>query len=115
MMSCLALCVLLLLRPRVAPTSTLFPYTTLFRSLRLPARRVRRRRAGPHLPPRVRRRARGTGGGRRGGAVPRRHVGDGLDRKSTRLNSSHPSISDAVLCLKKKRGSCTHRRARAVA
>src|SRR2546426_12135361 len=72
---------------RRPPRSTLFPYTTLFRSLawlllRLPARRVRRRRAGPHLPPRVRRRARGTGGGRRGGAVPRRPVGGGLGRRN---------------------------------
>src|SRR5690348_18006069 len=37
-------------------------------------------------------------------AVPRHHVRrDGADRKSTRLNSSHPSISYAVFCLKKKR------------
>src|SRR6266487_4966178 len=62
---------------RRPPTSTLFPYTTLFRSR---ARCHRSRRLG--------------GFGRR----QRR----ARDRKSTRLNSSHPSISYAVFCLKKK-------------
>src|SRR5438876_8317729 len=63
---------------RRPPRSTLFPYTTLFRSHH------------------------------RGSAVPRgapgtsRHPSTGRDRKSTRLNSSHPSISYAVFCLKKK-------------
>src|SRR5207249_11527281 len=76
---------------RRPPIFTLFPYTTLFRS----------RRGDPHDPHRrpaprletetARRRARGLGRGR------------GLrDRKSTRLNSSHVSISYAVFCLKKK-------------
>src|SRR5258708_21701765 len=64
---------------RRPPRSTLFPYTTLFRSLRhLPA-----------LPPR----RRGAGSAR---------VQDAADRKSTRLNSSHQIISYAVFCLKKK-------------
>src|SRR5207249_5925296 len=73
--------------PRI---STLFPYTTLFRSHRHPAR------AGDDG------RERGT---RRRASVPAR-PGQGvhghLDRKSTRLNSSHVSISYAVFCLKKK-------------
>src|SRR5438876_4553598 len=37
------------------------------------------------------------------------HVDHGKDRKSTRLNSSHPSISYAVFCLKKKKKNDTHR------
>src|SRR5438876_8091576 len=75
---------------RRPPRSTLFPYTTLFRSRR------------PHLRDRS-----GADGGIRGArhgrdlrAVPERSDGD---RKSTRLNSSHPSISYAVFCLKKKK------------
>src|SRR5947209_9869197 len=80
------------------PRSTLFPYTTLFRSrdhppgggLRRPVPHLRRprrpRRPGAHL----HRRAPGRRG-RRG------------DRKSTRLNSSHANISYAVFCLKKKK------------
>src|SRR6266542_5240146 len=75
---------LLIRRP---PRSTLFPYTTLFRS------RPR--------PPATERRPGGTGTGARpwqGGTV---------DRKSTRLNSSHGSISYAVFCLQKKKKSNT--------
>src|SRR4051794_41404630 len=64
---------------RRPPRSTLFPYTTLFRS---------------HL-------AR-PGGGRPLLDRGARHPPLG-DRKSTRLNSSHPSISYAVFCLKKKK------------
>src|SRR4051794_41850676 len=46
------------------------------------------------------------------GARPRRGAGGaGLDRKSTRLNSSHPSISYAVFCLKKKKKQTTNRTA----
>src|SRR6266705_2745021 len=63
---------------RQPPRSTLFPYTTLFRSQRPEPSRGRRpvllQRAGPGL----------------------------RDRKSTRLNSSHRTISYAVFCLKKK-------------
>src|SRR3712207_8146202 len=81
---------------RRPPRSTLFPYTTLFRSLgelarqedllgvpagELPRRRLRS--GGLHLEP-LDDRARS------------------LDRKSTRLNSSHANISYAVFCLKKK-------------
>src|SRR5947207_6964058 len=85
---------------RRPPTSTLFPYTTLFRS----------------EPGAVQaRRARGRAGvarqGRRGPAAPagRMEQGRGAasrlggDRKSTRLNSSHTVISYAVFCLKKKK------------
>src|SRR5256885_11947993 len=74
---------------RRPPRSTLFPYTTLFRS-HAPVLRPDqqgRRRAGP---------ARATG-----------HRG--RDRKSTRLNSSHLVISYAVFCLKKKKKNCTKR------
>src|SRR2546430_8766301 len=66
---------------RRPPRSTLFPYTTLFRSYaRVPARwrpcpPIRRQEQGRRL---------------------------WLDRKSTRLNSSHSQISYAVFCLKKK-------------
>src|SRR3712207_8039043 len=79
---------------RRPPRSTLFPYTTLFRSRT--ARRARQQRGRPVLR---------TGGGDRAqglarghGAQPRRQ-----DRKSTRLNSSHANISYAVFCLKKKK------------
>src|SRR5690348_17825517 len=71
---------------RRPPRSTLFPYTTLFRSRREP-----------------------RDGDREGEVVcvldPCAQDADdlALDRKSTRLNSSHPSISYAVFCLKKKK------------
>src|SRR3712207_7176587 len=82
---------------RRPPRSTLFPYTTLFRSgpergvveglaVGQPPRRVRgRRRRCPGAPP--------VSGGER----------VDVDRKSTRLNSSHANISYAVFCLKKKK------------
>src|SRR5438552_12536672 len=66
---------------RRPPRSTLFPYTTLFRSL--PGRCGRPRPHGRPRPP-----------------VRPRPL---LDRKSTRLNSSHQIISYAVFCLKKKK------------
>src|SRR5690349_23868481 len=76
---------------RRPPRSTLFPYTTLFRSRR--ARRQRRRES--HGPARAFRRL----------FEPReiRRPACRLDRKSTRLNSSHVEISYAVFCLKKKK------------
>src|SRR5437870_8277936 len=74
---------------RRPPRSTLFPYTTLFRSLALRCRR----RARWQLLARVQFPSHGRGPG--GGARQ-------LDRKSTRLNSSHVAISYAVFCLKKK-------------
>src|SRR6266581_3954865 len=71
---------------RRPPRSTLFPYTTLFRSR---AGAWSRASAAPRTP-----------------RAPR---GCTRDRKSTRLNSSHPSISYAVFCLKKKnRGRFRH-------
>src|SRR6476646_11706954 len=63
---------------RRPPRSTLFPYTTLFRSPRC-------RTARPRPP------------------APCRAARDRGDRKSTRLNSSHTVISYAVFCLKKKK------------
>src|SRR3712207_8465677 len=91
---------------RRPPRSTLFPYTTLFRSWRRGRCSVTDRIAGAALPY-----ARGGGSrfdfhlarGRRTVAddlVPRSVAGG--DRKSTRLNSSHANISYAVFCLKKK-------------
>src|SRR3712207_7879204 len=89
---------------RRPPRSTLFPYTTLFRS-GFPERRVRSHEDFPHhggggggggTPD--------PGGGRGGGRRPARRDRRDLrrDRKSTRLNSSHANISYAVFCLKKK-------------
>src|SRR5438552_9940141 len=73
---------------RPPPRSTLFPYTTLFRSGRSHGHTAALRRLAPH-----------DGGNRpRGG----RHPASARDRKSTRLNSSHQIISYAVFCLKKK-------------
>src|SRR5690349_23479590 len=100
---------------RRPPTSTLFPYTTLFRSdrHRIPASGDRAElpdRGGMgNTGGRRARRAVGTRDWRRPASVgaPRvrelpaaQHVG--TDRKSTRLNSSHVEISYAVFCLKKK-------------
>src|SRR5256885_12438186 len=97
---------------RRPPRSTLFPYTTLFRSLQVRekalaeeiARQLRDKARGLPEP----RGGHGTVGGRasfmalegqatRGGEI------DQGDRKSTRLNSSHLVISYAVFCLQKKR------------
>src|SRR5690348_17940575 len=90
---------------RRPPRSTLFPYTTLFRSPRagrvhalerLLRRSLVRHRLLGRRPLLVR-----AGGARRRLQGERsRHLR--RDRKSTRLNSSHPSISYAVFCLKKK-------------
>src|SRR2546427_1077479 len=81
---------------RRPPRSTLFPYTTLFRSRRGARRRDRSapddvRLRGPHEGLRLH---------RRGDRSLR-------DRKSTRLNSSHSQISYAVFCLKKKKTTHT--------
>src|SRR3712207_8693005 len=88
---------------RRPPRSTLFPYTTLFRSLRAQPRHARGR-TDHH----------GADGVSRvislrlaeGSQVPAEgtaRIADELDRKSTRLNSSHANISYAVFCLKKKK------------
>src|SRR3712207_8070457 len=93
---------------RRPPRSTLFPYTTLFRSTRVARRGEWRRQEWVE-------------GGRRLASVARPDLGLTLlvdldrnlyverpsgpagDRKSTRLNSSHANISYAVFCLKKKK------------
>src|SRR5258707_8833236 len=80
---------------RRPPRSTLFPYTTLFRSEFLTAEQLLvSANAGPSQP------------------IPALDVytydltsSAGIDRKSTRLNSSHANISYAVFCLKKKTGN----------
>src|SRR5687768_17793800 len=88
-----------MLRP--PPRSTLFPYTTLFRSTRRLASRVEVPGTGSRAsgdrhpqPERVNRRDRIRHG---------RRCAPLTDRKSTRLNSSHGYISYAVFCLKKKK------------
>src|SRR5258708_27000859 len=85
-------CLIFFLMIRRPPRSTLFPYTTLFRSLHVCSGAVtwlaglvdaaasHRRRLGHYDSPAA-----------------------GIDRKSTRLNSSHQIISYAVFCLKKKK------------
>src|SRR5690606_41431132 len=93
---------------RRPPSSTLFPYTTLFRSICFGSRG-----SGVRIPlPRP------------AGAAPRAHPGwlvqnpyrapvaqpDRADRKSTRLNSSHVKISYAVFCLKKKKKNKKNKR-----
>src|SRR5438876_2757842 len=89
----------MLLRP---PRSTLFPYTTLFRSreITVDVLDARRRELNARL---------ATTGKKIsythliGYAIVRGARDLPVDRKSTRLNSSHPSISYAVFCLKKKK------------
>src|SRR3712207_8444401 len=91
---------------RRPPRSTLFPYTTLFRSQLdavvarwhpAPLRRRLRQRRALDVAPRRQRPAPGRQPGRQPDRGPRE------DRKSTRLNSSHANISYAVFCLKKKK------------
>src|SRR5256884_3387464 len=82
---------------RRPPRSTLFPYTTLFRS-------VVHAQRGLLL---VVHEVLGHGAAREGGDVLHRR-GLGGDRKSTRLNSSHGYISYAVFCLKKKKIHTEH-------
>src|SRR5437667_5700218 len=73
---------------RRPPRSTLFPYTTLFRSQEMLRRHVRvAQRLGLLV----------------GAIQDTRHLARQRDRKSTRLNSSHITISYAVFCLKKKK------------
>src|SRR2546426_11515561 len=100
---------------RRPPRSTLFPYTTLFRSTRAPRQRIRTRRQlervgkqGPHAGERLAAASPREDHGARGeqaGERPQAHRDRGtneqvidvlLDRKSTRLNSSHLVISYAV-------------------
>src|SRR5688572_32560061 len=85
------------------PTSTLFPYTTLFRSHAHRGEPPFTPPEGTFIPKSLRRRgARLTSRHDEETARQRdRHL-DPQDRKSTRLNSSHSQISYAVFCLKKK-------------
>src|SRR5690348_17853685 len=87
---------------RRPPRSTLFPYTTLFRS----QTEHRETDGEPEDEDR-------DGGGvlraRKARPVQERRPGQ-EDRKSTRLNSSHPSISYAVFCLKKKKNKNHYRK-----
>src|SRR5256885_9048427 len=80
---------------RRPPRSTLFPYTTLFRSGGTVADHAMLLEEGRHL---------GVAHGAVGGGSSGRNgcSSFGTDRKSTRLNSSHLVISYAVFCLKKK-------------
>src|SRR5258708_23283625 len=71
---------------RRPPRSTLFPYTTLFRSIPPLRARARRQPTCGH-----------------GARLDRGRIRWARDRKSTRLNSSHQIISYAVFCLKKKK------------
>src|SRR3712207_8365264 len=97
---------------RRPPRSTLFPYTTLFRSRRL-------ERAEPDGGPEtaggelvkaqsIARRFRGAAVLAVLALVATACVSSGKDRKSTRLNSSHANISYAVFCLKKKKQFLSH-------
>src|SRR3712207_8264077 len=94
------MCIFFFVMIRRPPRSTLFPYTTLFRS-----RSQGQGRLGAHQQDRAVLRA---GLWHRGGGPLAREKGRGRDlsisdRKSTRLNSSHANISYAVFCLKKKK------------
>src|SRR2546428_5578537 len=75
---------------RRPPRSTLFPYTTLFRSREMHAFARRHRERGA-------------------ARIADLAILDSGDRKSTRLNSSHDQISYAVFCLKKKKSEWTRR------
>src|SRR3712207_7820490 len=91
---------------RRPPRSTLFPYTTLFRSRRPPAPD---RRGVTFGEPRHQRRSADWNKGVLPAEEPivlQRSRAVRLDRKSTRLNSSHANISYAVFCLKKKKQDC---------
>src|SRR3712207_8033220 len=79
---------------RRPPRSTLFPYTTLFRSRRVEPLCERRRDDAS--------RKENVTAGRVACRSATRNGADESDRKSTRLNSSHANISYAVFCLKKK-------------
>src|SRR2546422_6825231 len=87
---------------RRPPRSTLFPYTTLFRSEGHGVAQERAPRRHAHRLGHPDRDGRRSGAARRPVSPGRRRSAPG-DRKSTRLNSSHGYISYAVFCLKKKK------------
>src|SRR2546428_7341738 len=90
---------------RRPPRSTLFPYTTLFRS------GVAAHRLLCPADLQANHRDVWAAGGLCGLSRAAAHTGDGAgDRKSTRLNSSHDQISYAVFCLKKKKKQHAHTR-----
>src|SRR3712207_8469366 len=105
------MCVFFFLMIRRPPRSTLFPYTTLFRS-HVPRNRMRGKVCAEITRPLVRGEPT-DGNGLQGVQEQRRSKECSLsasrvhaavrDRKSTRLNSSHANISYAVFCLKKKK------------
>src|SRR3712207_8668837 len=86
---------------RRPPRSTLFPYTTLFRSVER-LHQAARVLAGGHVEGHDQARVGGGGHKVDSGISERGRQVGGPDRKSTRLNSSHANISYAVFCLKKK-------------
>src|SRR5690554_7469390 len=97
---------------RRPPRSTLFPYTTLFRSRHAGGDVQRLRSASPDprrpdcrggLRPAGVLAPGGKGEGSGTDGLARNDMDRGIDRKSTRLNSSHVRISYAVFCLKKKK------------
>src|SRR2546430_12832989 len=96
---------------RRPPRSTLFPYTTLFRSL--PAHRTMDVRRVPQQETTAVVKPGRAPGMKAAGRVPvarleRELASHLVDRKSTRLNSSHSQISYAVLCLEKKKIHLSH-------
>src|SRR2546426_3169929 len=100
---------------RRPPRSTLFPYTTLFRSLWRLTNAPRQR--GPQRtgrPLHSRRRQLHRTGTAEKSCARRAASGGNEDRKSTRLNSSHLVISYAVFCLKKKKQTAINTRSAAV-
>src|SRR2546428_6111228 len=82
---------------RRPPRSTLFPYTTLFRSFKMPKKTAVKKSAAKKSAAKP-----ASKGKLRPASLT---IRSGLDRKSTRLNSSHDQISYAVFCLKKKKNS----------
>src|SRR2546429_4627867 len=91
---------------RRPPRSPLFPYTTLFRSLESPGPRVGAAADAQPVAADPLARGRDEGASVDEAAARRERLAKRLDRKSTRLNSSHGYISYAVFCLKKKTSSC---------
>src|SRR2546426_6663939 len=88
---------------RRPPRSTLFPYTTLFRSAARARSFAPDSDSGEGHPSRQDQAAAGIHDQRLGRRTPQRPADGVGDRKSTRLNSSHLVISYAVFCLKKKK------------
>src|SRR5690606_40446550 len=99
-------------RPRRPPSSALFPYTTLFRSLATPVVAVLAvlLRNRPFTVEASAQEQETAETPQRPGAGEERSAAGARDRKSTRLNSSHVKISYAVFCLKKKTSERLRRR-----